>query len=113
MLGRIKKALNNSVEGLLVAYEQERAFREDLFICAIFFPLALFSNISNLEKAFLIFSLFFILIAELINTAIEITIDRISREDNPLSKSAKDVGSSIVLLALANAAVSWSLVFFL
>ncbi len=113
MLDRIKKAFNNSIEGLVVAYDQERSFREDLLIFALFFPLALFSDHSNLEKAVLIFSLFFILIAELINTAIEMTIDRISKDNHPLSKNAKDIGSAVVLLALANAAATWSLVFFI
>jgi diacylglycerol kinase (ATP) len=113
MLDRIKKAFNNSVDGLLVAYDQERSFREDIVIFALFFPLALFSDVSNLEKAVLIFSLFLILIAELANTAIEITIDRISKDNHPLSKNAKDVGSALVFLALANAAAVWTLIFFI
>ena len=113
MLDRIKKAFNNSLEGLIVAYDQERSFREDLVICALFFPLALFSDHSNTDKAILIFSLFFILVAELANTAIEVVVDRISQDDHPLSKNAKDIGSAVVFLALANAAVTWSLIYFL
>lgn len=106
------KAFYNSYEGLVTAYKNERSFREDLLICALFIPLALFADISHLQKAVLLMSLLILLIAELANTAIETIVDRISSEKRPLSKRAKDVGSAMVLLALINAAATWALVFF-
>ncbi len=107
---RILKAFNASIDGLITTFEQEKSFREDVLIFALFFPLALFLDVAVVEKALLIFSLIFILITELANTAIETVVDRISLEKHPLSKMAKDVGSAMVMLALANAAILWSLI---
>ena len=109
---RIVAAFNNSLNGLINTFEQERAFREDVIIFALFCPLALFSSVTPLEKAFLISSLFMILIAELINTAIEVTIDRISKDTHPLSRLAKDIGSGLVLISFINAIFAWVLIFF-
>jgi diacylglycerol kinase (ATP) len=109
---RIISAFNNSLNGLINTFEQERAFREDVIIFALFCPLAIFSHFGNIEKAFLISSLFLILIAELINTAIEVIIDRISKDVHPLSKMAKDIGSGLVFVAFVNAIVVWLIIFF-
>ena len=111
-MDRIKQAFMNSIAGLVEAYNSEKSFREDLVIVVLFLPLAIFSDLTNPQKALLIFSLLLILIAELANTAIETLVDRISLDKHPLSRKAKDIGSSIVLLALANAALVWALVFF-
>ncbi len=111
-LKRIIVAFNTSLHGLINTFEQERSFREDVIIFLLFFPVALFSQVSGLEKAVLIFSLFLILIAELINTSVEVIIDRISKETHPLSAMAKDIGSGVVLLAFTNAVLCWVLIFF-
>ena len=65
---------------------------------------------SAVGHALLIGSLFFVLIIEIVNTAIETTIERISSDQHPLSKKAKDLGSAAVMLSLANAAIIWLLV---
>ena len=69
-------------------------------------------DISKLEKIILFFSLFLILLIELINSAIEVTIDRISKDHHPLSKAAKDIGSAAVLLAIINAMIVWFVILF-
>ena len=109
---RIMAAFNNSLNGFLSVYEQEKSFREDILIFILFFPLAIFSETVVLEKALLVSSLFIILMAELINTAIEVIIDRISKETHELSKVAKDIGSGLVLLSFINAALIWGFIFF-
>ncbi len=106
-MDRIIEAFKNSIKGLVAVYESEKAFREDLYIAAAFLPFALFSHITPGQRALLILSLFLILICELINTAIETVVDRISKDHHPLSGKAKDIGSAVVLLAFVNAAVTW------
>jgi diacylglycerol kinase (ATP) len=75
-------------------------------------PLALLIGDSGLERAFMIFSLMLVLIVELVNSAIEATVDRISLENHKLAKRAKDIGSAAVLISLINVAVIWGLVLF-
>lgn len=99
---RIIKAFSYSTDGLKAAFKSEAAFRQDILFCLIMTPICLYFATSGIEKAFLIFSLILILLAELINTAIETIIDRISQDYHILSKKAKDIGSLIVLLAFVN-----------
>jgi diacylglycerol kinase (ATP) len=73
-------------------------------------PLGLWLGSNGLERALLIGSLFLVLIAELVNTAIEAVVDRIGPDRHALSQKAKDVGSAVVLLALFNAGVIWALI---
>jgi diacylglycerol kinase (ATP) len=73
-------------------------------------PLALWLGDSGVERALLVASLMLVLIVELVNSAIEATIDRVSFEQHPLSKRAKDIGSAAVMLSLVNAAAVWLLV---
>lgn len=98
-LRHIHKACACSYDGFKAAYKSEIAFRQDLNVCASLFVLALLLPVSLLYKLLMIMSLFIIMIAELANTAIETTIDRISADIHPLSKKAKDIGSSLVFLA--------------
>lgn len=98
-LQHLIKACFYSYEGVKAAYKSESAFRQDVFICSILFLISLFVPISQFESLFLYISLFNILISELINTAIETIIDRISSEYHGLSKKAKDIGSAIVCLS--------------
>lgn len=88
-----------SYSGIKSAYKSEIAFRQDIAICTFLFIFALILPVSFVCKLLMIVSLFIILIAELINTAIETVIDRISSEIHPLSKKAKDIGSAIVFFA--------------
>ncbi len=88
-----------SYNGIKSAYKSEVAFRQDIAICAFLFIFALILPVSFIYKLVMIVSLFIILIAELINTAIETVIDRISSDIHPLSKKAKDIGSAIVFFS--------------
>ncbi|MDR0449557.1 MAG: diacylglycerol kinase [Rickettsiales bacterium] len=109
-MNRILKAFRYSFEGLASAARSEPAFRQELAVFAVAFPVALLLPFGLATKALLVSSLFLVLIAELANTAIEAVVDRISEERHPLSKKAKDIGSALVLLAILNAAAVWSFV---
>jgi diacylglycerol kinase (ATP) len=73
-------------------------------------PLALWVGSDGLERALLVASVLLVLIVELLNSAIEATVDRISFDDHRLAKRAKDLGSAAVMLALATAAATWILI---
>ena len=88
-----------SYSGIKSAYESEIAFRQDILICTALFIFALILPVPFIYKLVMIMSLFIILIAELINTAIETVVDRISSDIHPLSKKAKDIGSAIVFFS--------------
>ena len=109
-LKRIWNALHYSLEGLKAALRCEDAFRQEMLLAAVLIPVALFLPVSGVGKALMIGSVMLILIVELINSAIEATVDRISLENHHLAKRAKDVGSAAVLLSLLNAAAIWLLV---
>ncbi len=109
-LKRILNAARNSLEGLAAAARHEDAFRQELIIAAVLIPTAFFLNVDLLEKAMLIGSILLVLIVELLNSAVEATVDRISFEDHHLAKRAKDIGSAAVMLSLVNAGVVWLLI---
>lgn len=104
------KAFVYSYQGLCYAFKNEVAFRYDLIVFILGMLLAVTLPVSGMEAALMIFSLFFILLMELTNTAIETTINRISAKHHPLSGHAKDVGSALVLLAFINAILVWLLI---
>lgn len=104
---RILKAFTYSFSGFIETFRTEAAFRQDLLVCGIYLILALFLNVSVVEKLLMISSLILILLMELTNTAIEVAIDRISDEIHPLSKKAKDIGSLLVLTSFLNAIIIW------
>ena len=108
---RIKKAMWFSLAGIKAVFKSEQAFRQELALCAVALPFALFSHVTPAERALLIGSLFLILIIELVNSAIETIINRISIDIHPLSGRAKDIGSASVLLALVNAGIIWIIIF--
>ncbi len=107
---RIWNALLYSREGLKAAFTHEDAFRQEVFLAAILIPVAFFLPASGLGKALMIGSVMLVLIVELLNSAVEAIVDRISMEDHPLAKRAKDIGSSAVFLSLVNVPVIWGLV---
>ena len=104
------KAVGYSVEGLQSAFASEVAFRQELLLFILCVPIAFMLNVSCLERALMIGSLFGVLIVEIINTAFETTIERISTEQHALSKKAKDLGSASVFLSLINALVIWAII---
>lgn len=111
-LKRLWNALNYSMHGFRAAYQHEDAFRMELLAAALAIPLALWLPVGNLGKALMVSSILLVLLVELINSAIEATVDRISLEDHDLAKRAKDIGSAAVLISLINAAAVWALVLF-
>lgn len=104
---RILKAFVYSRDGFISAFKSEAALRQDLAVFTIFSIVAMCLNLVLWQKAVLISSLLFIVIMELVNTAVEVVIDRISPEYHELSKKAKDIGSLLVLLAFVNAVILW------
>lgn len=109
-LRRIIAAAGYSLAGLRAAYRHEAAFRQEAVLAAILVPAALLSPAGSAGKALMIGSILLVLIVELLNSAIEAVVDRVSAERHPLSKQAKDIGSAAVAVALVNAAVVWLLV---
>lgn len=103
---RILKAFYYSFNGLKVAGRQA-PFQEELIACAVLIPLALYLDFSWVEKILLISSLILILILEIVNTAIEMIVDRIGTEHNELSGMAKDLGSAAVFVGIVWAAIIW------
>ena len=109
-LTRAWHAAKNSWCGLVYAFLEESAFRQELCLFVLLTPLALWLPISYLEKALLVSSLIMVLVVELLNSSVEAAIDRISFEHHDLSKRAKDFGSAAVMLALLIALLMWSAV---
>ncbi|WP_018604767.1 diacylglycerol kinase [Uliginosibacterium gangwonense] len=109
---RIWKALFYSLDGLRHALRNEAAFRQECLLALILIPLALFSWANGLGKAVMIGSVLLVMIVELLNSAVEAAIDRISLERHELAKYAKDAGSAAVLLSLINLVLVWGLVLF-
>lgn len=108
-LTRLIKAFGFSMQGLKATYKLEEAFRQEVWLLLVTFPLALYLGDTPLEKAVLISSILLLLIVEILNSAIEATIDRFGGEIHELSGRAKDMGSAAVFLATINAAVIWVL----
>lgn len=109
-LRRIVGAASNSVAGLVTAWRIEHAFRQELFVVLPGVVVALLLPVGSIEKLILIGSLVLVLIVELLNSAIEATVDRISLDRHPLSKNAKDFGSAAVMLTFLLALAAWLVV---
>lgn len=111
-LRRIWNAMFYSAEGLRAAYRHEDAFRQEVLLALLLIPLALFLPVSGVGKALMIASVLLVLIVELLNSAVEATVDRVSLEHHRLAKRAKDIGSAAVMISLVNVVVIWLLVWF-
>jgi diacylglycerol kinase (ATP) len=107
---RIFFAFFYSIDGFKSAWKNEHAFRQELMIVIPGVCVALLLPVGALEKLLLIGVLVLVLIIELLNSAVEAAVDRVSLERNPLSKNAKDFGSAAVFLAALFAAVTWTVV---
>ena len=112
MLQSIFNAARNSLAGVAAAARNEGAFQVELVVCVVLLPVGLWLGGTGVERALLVSSVLIVLCAELVNTALEAAVDRISLEIHPLAKRAKDIGSAAVMLALVNAGVVWLLVLF-
>ena len=104
---RLLKATINSWHGLVACARSETAFREELVLFAVGIPLAFVITGHAGERFALIGVLFFLLIVELLNTAIEKLSDRVTRDNDPIIKRVKDMGSAAIFLSLVAAGVTW------
>ena len=109
-LQRVLNAAGYSWAGLSAAFRHEDAFRQEVFLAALLIPLGLYLGETGVERALMIGAVLGVLIVELLNSAIEAAVDRISFEHHHLIKRAKDMGSAAVMIALVNVAVVWTLV---
>ena len=111
-LVRIWNALFYSLAGLAAAFRHEDSFRQEVLIAAILVPTALLLPASGPGKALMIASVLLVLVVELLNSAVEAAVDRISLENHLLAKRAKDIGSAAVFISIVNVAAVWLLVLF-
>jgi diacylglycerol kinase (ATP) len=109
---RVVKAMGYSLDGLAGAWRTEGAFRQEVICAAVLIPVACLVPVPLVQRALLVASVIFVMVVELLNSAMEAAIDRISMERHPLSKKAKDTGSAAVMLAIAMAVIVWGAVLF-
>ena len=109
---RLLNAFNYSCAGIREAYRNEDAFRQEVILAIILIPAALLVHVNATDRILMIGSVLLLLIVELLNSAIEATVDRISLDDHRLAKRAKDIGSAAVLITIINLLVVWILVLF-
>jgi len=111
-LERLFKAITYSWQGLRVAFKNEAAFRQEVYLSIVLIPLGFWLGETGIDRALLIGSILLVMIVELINSGMEAVVDRFGGEQHELSGRAKDVGSAAVLIALINVIVIWCLVLF-
>ncbi len=109
-LRRLVNACMYSLAGLKAAYQHEDAFRQEVLLAVMMIPLAFVLEPGGVGRALMIGSVILVMIVELLNSAVEATVDRISLENHRLAKRAKDIGSAAVMLSLINLATVWGLV---
>ena len=109
-LSRVWNAFRYSMAGLGAAYRNEDAFRQEVWLAALLIPIALALPASAVGKALMVASVLLVVIVELINSALEAAVDRVSLERHHLAKRAKDIGSAAVFVALVNVIAVWGLV---
>ncbi len=108
-LRRLVNATRNSLEGLAAAVRHEAAFRQELLLAAVLVPLGFWLGGDGVERVLLVGTVLMVLVVELLNSAIEAVVDRVSLENHALAKRAKDYGSAAVMLALATTGIAWLL----
>lgn len=109
-LSRLIKAVGYSRQGIVAAWQNEEAFRQEALLAVILIPLAIFLGETGIEKAIMVASVILVLIVEILNSALEAVVDRFGGEHHELSGRAKDMGSAAVSFALVNVVVVWLLV---
>jgi len=109
-LRRLINAFGYSMDGFKAAYQHEDAFRQEVWLSLVLIPLAFYLEAEALHRILMVGSVLLVMIVELLNSAVEAVVDRVSIERHALAKRAKDIGSAAVLLALINLGVVWSLI---
>ncbi|MEY2699490.1 MAG: diacylglycerol kinase [Pseudomonadota bacterium] len=109
-LKRLWNACHYTMAGFRSAYRNEEAFRQEVWLAIVLVPAAFWFTVSTTERCLMLFSVLLVLIVELLNSAIEAAVDRVSLEQHRLSKRAKDIGSAAVFVALVNLALIWLMI---
>lgn len=109
-LRRLMNAFGYSMDGFKAAYQHEDAFRQEVWLSIVLIPLAFYLEHEALHRVLMVGSVILVMIVELLNSAVEAVVDRVSIERHALAKRAKDIGSAAVLLALLNLTVIWGLI---
>ena len=109
---RIVRAAGYSMKGLKAAYIHEAAFRQEVWLALVMIPLGLILGDNAIEKVLLVGSVLIVLVAELLNSAVESVVDRIGSEFHELSGRAKDIGSAAVFIAMLLTGITWLLILF-
>lgn len=109
-LFRLLDATNYSQKGLAAAWRHEEAFRQECLLAAVMLPTAFWLGQTALERIVLIIPIVLVIIVELINSAIEAVVDRISADRHPLSGQAKDLGSAAVMISLGLCFLVWGMI---
>lgn len=109
-LRRLMNAFGYSMDGFKAAYQHEDAFRQEVWLAIVLIPLTFYLEQEALHRVLMVGSVILVMIVELLNSAVEAVVDRVSIERHALAKRAKDIGSAAVLLALVNLTVVWGLI---
>ena len=109
-IGRLWRATRYSLAGIRAAWTHEAAFRQEVLLTMILAPAAFWLGGSTIERLLLLGSCLIVLITELLNSAVEAAIDRISDDQHRLSARAKDLGSAAVFISLWLAGITWGLI---
>jgi diacylglycerol kinase (ATP) len=109
-VAHVLDAYRYSLKGLRAAWRHEVAFRQEIALAALLLPLALWLGTNASERALLIGSVVIVIVVELLNSAIEAIVDRISTELHPLSGQAKDLGSAAVMLSMLLCLSCWVMI---
>ncbi|MEN8141897.1 MAG: diacylglycerol kinase [Thermodesulfobacteriota bacterium] len=110
---RIVRSCGFSLQGLRATFREEEAFRVEVVLALLLIPLGIFLGETGAEKSLLAGSIILVLIAELVNSAVESVVNRIGSEQHELAGRAKDQGSAAVFLALIQVPLVWGLILFL
>ena len=107
---RFARAFGSTWRGFRAAWREEEAFRQECALATVVLPLGLWLGEDGIERALLIGPMLFVLAIELVNSAIEATVDRIGMDVHPLSAIAKELGSAAVFVAFMLLGATWLLV---
>ncbi len=109
-ISRILHAFVYSIKGLAAAWRFEAAFRQEVYLAVVLLPIAFWVAQDTIELILLISSVFWVLMAELTNSAIEAVVDRVSSEKHVLSGRAKDIGSALVMISFILLVIIWAII---
>lgn len=109
-LQRVLKAFTYSAAGLRACWDNEAAFRQEAIFAVFMVPGAFWLGTTAVQRILLVSSVLFVLVVELLNTAVEAVVDRVGTDPHSLSRLAKDLGSAAVLLSLAAVWLTWGLI---